>query len=142
MKSCDVTFLPGMTALHGARRCRVLRLADNALSVLLCSLEQEGACLMLGDVRRAFPSVRCVLSAQEREALGLEEGAGEENVCFFCRMVVPADDPLSAGFDLSRLVLVAPGTGRGLEAGRAGQPLVPLAGKRRGEKAGGRKGSA
>lgn len=131
MESCDVTFLPGMTALHGARRCRVLRLAEGAPSVLLCSLEKEGECLLLGDVRRAFPSACCALSAQEREALGLAGEEGEENVLFFCRMAVPADDPLSAGFDLSRLVLVAPSSGRGLEARRPGQRLEPLAAKRR-----------
>lgn len=132
MKSCDVTFVPGMTALHGARRCRMLRLVEGAPSVLLCSLETEGECLVLGDVRRSFPSVPCTLSAQEREALGLDAQAQDEDVLFFCRVSVPADDPLSAGFDLSRLVLVAPPTGRGLEVQRSGQNLEPLAGKRRG----------
>ena len=135
MKSCDVTFVPGMTALHGACRCRMLRLAESAPSVLLCSLETEGECLFLGDVRRTFPSVPCTLSAQEREALGLEAQAQDEDVLFFCRVSVPADDPLSAGFDLSRLVLVAPSTGRGLEVQRPGQKLEPLAGKRRGSAA-------
>ena len=63
---------------------------------------------------------------EERAALGRAEGAGDKGIAVFCRLSVPSEYPLAAGFDLSQLVLVDTATGRGLCVSRPLQPLVSL----------------
>lgn len=123
MKEQDVMFLAGVAALGGARSCRLKRFAPDASAVLLSSL--EGACppLLLGRVRASGLESSPVVTAGELAALGLP---ADGDVEVFCRLAVPDDDPLRAGFDLSRLVLVASSTGRALEAARPGAPVVAL----------------
>ncbi len=122
----DVTFIKGIDALGGARRCLLRRLAAGAGAVLLQSVEDEGRCLILGDVRLVAPEDGISLTAEEGAALGRAPYTGGDGVEVFCRLFIPEDDPLSAGFDLSRLMLVDTATGTGLEASRPGAAPVLL----------------
>lgn len=124
MEEYDVTFAEGVAALGGARRCRLRILTSGATAVLLRSLEDDQASLLLGRVEQVSPDTVFEMTAGERAALGLPPDGGR--VCVFCRMTIPHEDPLSAGFDLSRLVLTAPDTGLALETERPGLPLVPI----------------
>ena len=127
MKSYEITFVQGVAAFQGARDCRLLRFSEHAASVLLVCRARPEVCLILGDVRAAFPD-RCTCpSVEECRTLGLTAEGQDDDVLVLCRMIIPADDPLSAGFDMSRLVLAAPSTGLGLEVERPGFPLIPLA---------------
>ena len=127
MKSYEITFVQGVAAFQGARDCRLLRFSEHAASVLLVCRARPECCLILGDVRAAFPD-RCIRpSVEECRTLGLTDEGQDSDILVFCRMIIPAEDPLSAGFDMSRLVLTAPSTGLGLEVERPGFPLMPLA---------------
>ena len=127
MKSYEITFVQGVSAFQGARDCSLLRFSELAASVLLVCRARPEVCLILGDVRAAFPD-RCTCpSVEECRTLGLTAEGQDDDVLVLCRMIIPADDPLSAGFDMSRLVLAAPSTGLGLEVERPGFPLIPLA---------------
>ncbi|WP_346666024.1 hypothetical protein [uncultured Mailhella sp.] len=126
MKEYDVTFAAAVEALEGARSCRVLRLADEASSVLLLSLEGECPPLLLGCPARLLSDFSSGVTRAEREELGLSPEGGEADVEVFCRMGIPGNDPLAAGLDCSRLVLVSPSTGRALEASRAQGGIIPL----------------
>lgn len=125
MKEQDVMFAAGVAALDGARSCRLKRLAPGASAVLLSSLEGSCPPLLLGCVHALCPESSPVVTAGERASLGLPAG-GDGDVEVFCRLAVPDEDPLRAGFDLSRLVLVASSTGRALEAARPGAPVMAL----------------
>ena len=114
MKSYEITFVQGVAAFQGARDCRLLRFSEHAASVLLVCRARPECCLILGDVRAAFPD-RCIRpSVEECRTLGLTDEGQDSDILVFCRMIIPAEDPLSAGFDMSRLVLTAPSTGLGL----------------------------
>lgn len=121
-----VVFSEGVKDLGGACRCLMRSFSDEALAVLLCREDDETCCLVLGRAGRVDVQTALSVTDRERAALGLEPGA--DGVSVFCRMTVPGDDPRDAGFDLSRLVLVAPSTGRGLEAVRPQRPCVPVRG--------------
>ena len=125
METYDVTFPEGVRALGGARRCRICRLTPESTVALLRSLESDLPPLLLGCARRACPGVVVEISADERAALGVDPEGSEETRAFF-RLVIPDGDPLSAGFDTSRLVLTAPTRGTALETSRPGMGLVPL----------------
>ena len=131
MESYDITFVDGMTALGGVHRCRIQRMHADSTVVLLRSLEDDQPPLLLGCVGRMGAEVSPVPGTEEKAALGIAAENGSEEVCVFCRMGISDDDPLSAGFDLSRLVLAAPASGRGVEAARPGWPFLPLRGQRR-----------
>ncbi|HJD97473.1 hypothetical protein [Mailhella massiliensis] len=122
----EVVFPGGFKALNGARRCRLRRLSSEAKAVLLESLEDARGILVLGDVFLLSPGFSLALSHEERAALGRAEGAGDKGIAVFCRLSVPSEYPLAAGFDLSQLVLVDTATGRGLCVSRPLQPLVSL----------------
>lgn len=125
MKEQDVMFSAGVAALGGARSCRLQKLAPDASAVLLSSLEAPCPPLLLGCVRLHCPASSPVVTAGELAALGLSAEDGDD-VDVFCRLSIPDEDPLRAGFDLSRLVLVASSTGRALEAARPGAPVMAL----------------
>ena len=126
----DVTFMNGVTALRNARSCRIRSLAPESSAVLLLSLEEACPPLLLGRPHAVVSGFFSGVTASERVSLGLSPEGGEEHVEVFCRMGIPGDDPLAAGFDLSRRVLAAPSTGRALEVMRPGGSLVALRGKR------------
>lgn len=123
MKEQDLKFFSGVAALGGARSCRMMSFAPSASAVLLSSLESVCPPLLLGCVRRLFPGLSLTVTEEERAALGIPEDGDVE---VFCRLAVPEADPLSAGFDLSRLVLVAPSSGRALEVRRPDASVVAL----------------
>ena len=122
----EVTFMKGVTALGGANLCRLIRLVDGAKAVLLQNASDERQSLVLGDVRLVAPGHVVTLTAEEAEALGRAPGGAGGDVEVFCRLVIPDDDPLAAGFDLSRLVLVDGKNGRGVETERPGEAPVLL----------------
>lgn len=126
MEEFDVMFAGGAEALGGARSCRVKRFVSESSAVLLASLESSCPPLLLGCVRRVFPGTSFAVTEEERKALGLSPEGDDGEVEVFCRVIIPASDPLSAGFDLSRLVLVVPSRGTALEAARPGAPVIPL----------------
>ncbi len=109
----DVDFPNGVEALKGARRCRILKFSSDSPAVLLQDVEDQNSVLLLGDVRRIAPG----------RLPGLE---AEEGVAVFCGVSIPEDDPLAAGFDLSRLILVDLSCGTGREVERPGLPVLPL----------------
>lgn len=122
----EVDFSFGVEALNGARRCVLRRFSPEAKAVLLQSSACAQDCLLLGDVRLIVPGFSPALSEEERAALGRAEETGDEGIAVFCHMTVPDEDPLGAGFDLARLVLVDTLTGRGLCVSRPPRPLVAL----------------
>ncbi len=126
MEEYDITFAAAVAALGNARSCRLRSLVPEASAVLLTSL--EGACppLLLGRPRHIDPDFLPEVSPSERKALGLLPEGGGDDVEVFCRMRIPDDDPLSAGFDFSHLVLTAPSTGMALEVARPGGRLAAL----------------
>ena len=126
MKEYDIIFASAVTALGNARSCRLRSLAPEASAVLLASLEADCPPLLLGRPRRIAPDIAPGVTPEERTRLGLPPEGGEDGVEVFCLMRIPDDDPLSAGFDFSHLVLTAPSTGRALEVARPGGVLVPL----------------
>ena len=125
MKEQDIMFFSAVAALGGARSCRLQRLAPDASAVMLSSLESSCPPLLLGRVRALGPVPSPGVTAGELAALGLPAD-GDGDVEIFCRLAIPDEDPLRAGFDLSRLVLVASSTGRALEAARPGAPVMAL----------------
>ena len=122
----EVVFPRGFKELHGARRCRLRRFSPEAKAVLVQSMEDERDMLVLGDALLISPSFSLALSQEEREALGCPEERSDQDLAVFCRLSVPREDPLAAGFDLSRLVLVDTATGRGLCVSRPLQPFLSL----------------
>ena len=126
MKEYDVMFASAVTALGNARSCRLRSLAPEASAVLLTSLEADCPPLLLGRPRCIAPDFVPGVAPEERTMLGLPPEGGEEGVEVFCRMLIPEDDPLAAGFDFSHLVLTAPSTGKALEVERPGARLVAM----------------
>lgn len=126
MNEYDVTFSEGMSALGGARRCRICRLSPDSTVVLLKSLESDQPPLLLGCVCRICPELSLAVTDEERKSLGLEKEEHGEDIRVFCRLVIPDGDPLSAGFALSRLVLAVPDKGTAMETLRPSLPFVPL----------------
>ena len=127
MKEYDVTFAAAVEALEGARSCRGAAPCRRSL-VRAASLSLEGECppLLLGCPARLLSDFSSGVTRAEREELGLSPEGGEADVEVFCRMGIPGNDPLAAGLDCSRLVLVSPSTGRALEASRAQGGIIPL----------------
>lgn len=126
MEEFDVMFSGSVDALCGARSCRVKRLAPESSAVLLASLESSCPPVLLGCVRAVCPERSFDVTEAERKVLGLSPEGDDGEVEVFCRVIIPESDPLSAGFDLSRLVLVASATGTALEAARPGAPVMSL----------------
>lgn len=77
---------------------------------------------MLGDVKRVFPGFSLSLTQEEQNSL--TGGEARSDIGVFCRLRIPHNNPLSAGFDLSRLVLIDTLTGRGLCVSRPALALV------------------
>ena len=126
MKEYDISFAAAVAALGNSRSCRIRRFDDEASAVLLLSLESSCPPLLLGCPQRVLADFSPHVTEAECEALGLSPEEDGEGVEVFCRVSIPDGDPLSAGFDCSRLVLAAPSTGRALEVFRPGGVLVPL----------------
>lgn len=126
MEEYDIIFAADVAALGNVRSCRVRSLSAEASAVLLLSREHECLPLLLGRPHVVDPGFRAAVTADERTKLGLLPAGEEEGVDVFCRICIPDDDPLSAGFDLSRLILTAPAPGRALEVVRPGGRIVPL----------------
>ncbi len=126
MEEYDITFARPVSALENARLCRLRSFAPGASAVLLLSSESSCPPLLLGRMQLISHEESFTVSEEERAALGLTPEGGEDGIEVFCRMTIPADDPLDAGFDLSRLVLTAPSAGKALEIMRPGAPVVSL----------------
>lgn len=120
----EVAFPFGFDTPGEACRGVLRRFSPEAAAVLL-DMAGKGA-FLLGDVTLLSPAFSLLLSEEERLALGRSEDEGGEGLSVFCCMTVPDEDPLGAGFDLARLVLVDTRTGRGLCVSRPPRPLVAL----------------
>ena len=107
--------------LGKARRFRLVKLSGESPAAVLQS--EDGAEFLLGDMRIIAPDLVTEPGEAECEALGVAPGA---EVAAFCRVLIPQDAPMDAGFDTSRLILIAPESGRAVEVRRPGGPLISL----------------
>lgn len=107
--------------LGQTRRFRIAKLVEESPAALF--IGEDGAEFLLGDMDILEPDFAPELDEAGRAALGLAEG---EEAAAFCRVCIPQDSPLDAGFDTGRLILLGPHSGRAVEMSRPGGTLISL----------------
>ena len=123
MQYRDIVFPDGVRDLDNATHCRLLRFFPNSPAVILQDAEQTDRCLLLGDLSQIAPGLSFELQEQR---VFLTEGAGDAELCLFCRVSIPQKNPEHAGFDTRHLIVVnmARGTGLGVDLPRG--MIIPL----------------
>lgn len=115
----EVFIEKGLGVLEGATHFRLVKFSPESPAAVLQAVDGEGS-LLLGDMGRIAPDA----PVTEAEASML--GCAAEAVQAFCRVRIPKDRPMDAGFDTSSLILLDSLSGQAVEAERPGAPMLPL----------------